>query len=148
MALPEREPDLPPQRSFAEVAVELGFVTAAQVAEAQETQRKLSDLGVPEELPGVLVKKGLLSADQVGACKRALGDRRSIAGFEILERVGHGAMGAVYKARQVSMDRIVAFKVLAPHLARDKVFKDRFIREARALGRLDHLHLVHGIDVG
>ena len=57
-------------------------------------------------------------------------------------------MGAVYKARQLSMDRIVALKILPPKLAKDPSFKERFTREARASGRLDHLHIVHGIDVG
>ena len=45
---------------------------------------------------------------------------REVAGFQILERVGRGGMGTVYRAKQLSLDRIVAFKVLSPSLAWDK----------------------------
>ena len=71
-----------------------------------------------------------------------------IGGFEILGRLGQGGMGTVYKARQVSMDRIVALKVLPPRLAKDKAFVERFVREARSAARLQHPNIVQGIDVG
>lgn len=73
---------------------------------------------------------------------------RVVAGYEIIGRIGTGAMGAVYKARQVSIDRPVALKILPQHLARDKEFTERFIREARACGRLTHENIVGAIDVG
>jgi len=137
-----------PTKSIADAAVELGFITQVQADEAHETKRKLGELGVPEELHNILLKKGWLTADQVSACRRALGEKKVIAGFEIISHVGKGGMGTVYKARQLTMDRIVALKILPPTLAKDPVFKERFIREARASGRLDHLNIVHGIDVG
>ena len=71
-----------------------------------------------------------------------------IGGFEILSRLGRGGMGAVYKARQVSMNRRVALKLLPPNLARDEKFVQRFEREARAAGALSHPNIVAGIDVG
>jgi serine/threonine-protein kinase len=73
---------------------------------------------------------------------------RVIAGFEILEPVGQGAMGAVYKARQVSLERVVALKVISPAVARDAQFIERFQREARASAKLNHPNVVQGIDVG
>ncbi|MCZ7645875.1 MAG: protein kinase [Planctomycetota bacterium] len=73
---------------------------------------------------------------------------KTINGFEIVERVGQGAMGAVFKARQVSLDRIVALKVLPPSIAADKTFIERFMREARSSAKLNHSHIVQGIDVG
>jgi serine/threonine-protein kinase len=57
-------------------------------------------------------------------------------------------MGAVYKARQVSMDRLVALKILPPKLARDKEFAERFLRETRASARVNHENIVRGIDAG
>jgi len=68
--------------------------------------------------------------------------------FEIQEKVGEGAMGEVYKARQISMDRIVAIKVLFPELAEDLKFAHRFMHEARAIGKLNHPNVVQGIDFG
>jgi len=73
---------------------------------------------------------------------------RQIAGFAIVERIGQGGMGSVFKARQTSLDRIVALKVLPPSLARNTSFIERFQREARASAKLNHENIVQGIDVG
>ena len=62
--------------------------------------------------------------------------------FEILELLGHGGMGAVYKARQPTLDRLVALKILPPQPSGDSGFADRFTREARALARLSHPNIV------
>src|SRR5689334_18990787 len=56
--------------------------------------------------------------------------------FEILSLLGIGAMGRVYRARQISLDKIVAIKVLHRHLAGDPKLAKRFHREARAASRL------------
>lgn len=68
--------------------------------------------------------------------------------FEILQLLGQGGMGAVYKARQIKLDRIVALKIIAPELGRDPVFAARFLREARALARLNHPCIVSVHDFG
>lgn len=66
----------------------------------------------------------------------------------ILELLGKGGMGAVYKARQHSLDRFVAVKILPPNVAQDPAFAERFTREAKALARLNHPHIVTVHDVG
>lgn len=68
--------------------------------------------------------------------------------FRLIELIGDGSMGEVYKAHQVSMDRTVAVKVLPADLARDELFKTRFMHEARAIGKLNHPNIVQGIDFG
>jgi serine/threonine-protein kinase len=68
--------------------------------------------------------------------------------FRLLKKLGEGGMGTVYKARQVSMDRDVALKVLPKNLAKDKDFVERFYREARSSAKLDHPNIVRGIAVG
>jgi tRNA A-37 threonylcarbamoyl transferase component Bud32 len=68
--------------------------------------------------------------------------------YEILARVGSGAMGTVFKARQKHMNRIVALKVLKPALARDERFVERLRREARIVGKLNHPNIVTGYDLG
>ena len=68
--------------------------------------------------------------------------------LEVLEFVGKGGMGAVYKARQPSLDRLVALKILPPTAAGDPGFAERFNREARALARLNHPNIVTVHDFG
>ncbi len=62
--------------------------------------------------------------------------------LEILEFIGQGGMGAVYKARQRELDRIVALKILPPDIGQDAAFAERFTREARALAKLNHPNIV------
>jgi predicted Ser/Thr protein kinase len=68
--------------------------------------------------------------------------------LEILELVGHGGMGMVYKARQPQLDRLVALKILAPALSGDAAFAERFTREAQSLARLNHSNVVGVYDFG
>src|SRR5579862_3250151 len=73
---------------------------------------------------------------------------RQIGGYQILEELGRGAMGVVFKARQVSMDRIVAIKFLPKKLAQDERIVARFLREARAAGQLAHPNIVSVHELG
>ncbi len=68
--------------------------------------------------------------------------------YEILDRVGAGAMGTVFKARQKRLNRIVALKILKPSLARDKRYVERLRREARIVASLSHPNIVAGYDLG
>src|SRR6185437_240990 len=62
--------------------------------------------------------------------------------LEILAFIGKGGMGAVYKARQPALDRLVALKILPPQTANGPGFVERFNREARALAKLSHPNIV------
>jgi len=68
--------------------------------------------------------------------------------YEILDAVGAGGMGEVYKARDTRLDRTVAVKVLASHLSSNAELKQRFEREARAVSSLSHPHICHLYDIG
>jgi serine/threonine protein kinase len=68
--------------------------------------------------------------------------------LEILECLGRGGMGAVYKARQPRLDRVVALKILSPEKQGNQKFADRFEREARALAKLHHPNIVTVYDFG
>lgn len=73
---------------------------------------------------------------------------RTIGGYEILQEIGRGAMGVVFKARQIAMDRVVALKFLPSDMSQDAKLVQRFEREARAAGKLNHPNIVAVHDVG
>jgi serine/threonine protein kinase len=97
--------------------------------------------------PRCLMKAGQGPTQTVGGARRfdpPTPERlaESFPQLEILELIGQGGMGAVYKARQPSLDRTVALKILAPQLVQDPAFAERFSREARTLAKLSHPHTV------
>ncbi len=77
-----------------------------------------------------------------------LGPGERIAGFELEAEIGRGGMGVVWKARQESLDRPVAVKLLSAHLADDQAFRERFLREARLAASLQHPNVLPVYEAG
>ncbi len=73
---------------------------------------------------------------------------QSLGPYQIVEQIGAGGMGTVYKAYQPSMDRYVAIKVLPAQVSQDAQFIKRFQREAKAIARLEHAHILPAYDFG
>jgi serine/threonine protein kinase len=71
-----------------------------------------------------------------------------IAGYQIEEQIGRGGMAVVYRASDARLNRSVALKILAPELAGDSAFRQRFVREMRAAASVDHPHIVPVFDAG
>ena len=78
----------------------------------------------------------------------ALTPGQLFAGYEILCELGRGGMGAVYQARELSLQRIVALKILPPHLSQDKDFVTRFQSEAIAAANVSHPNIVQVFSAG
>src|SRR5437867_6640393 len=68
--------------------------------------------------------------------------------YEILNAIGAGGMGEVYRAKDTRLDRIVAIKVLPSHLSANPQLKQRFEREARAISSISHPHICSLYDIG
>jgi serine/threonine protein kinase len=79
---------------------------------------------------------------------RVVVDGAPFGHYRLIELLGRGGMGEVWRAHDTAIDRTVAIKMLLPHFAQDKTFEQRFRREARAAARLDDPHVVPIYDVG
>ena len=102
---------------------------------------------VPSDVPEGLCPTCLLESAQGDALSiLPTPDREVIANafpqLTELELIGQGGMGFIYKAQQPELDRTIALKILSPELGKDPAFTERFAREARVLGKLNHPHIV------
>ena len=102
----------------------------------ERTERKLDDFSDRNEMSNTAAPtRGFLPPEpgQLAA---------KFPQLEILHLLGQGGMGAVYKARQKSLDRLVALKILPPEVGQSEAFAERFTREARSLAQLNHPQIV------
>ncbi len=106
----------------------------------------------PRGLCPACLMAGAMETEPVPAAAMPAPEPEMLAGafpqFKILEPIGAGGMGRVYKVHQPHLDRVAALKILPPALAADPEWVERFHREARALARLNHPHIVQVYDFG
>jgi hypothetical protein len=135
------------QRRFPELAEPLQVQAGLYDAMAQTGAVADSSTPTPREVPALT-----RYADDTQA-QRSVGPKRmagwpALPGYEIVAEVGRGGMGVVYKARQLSLQRHVAIKVVPENLADESVFGPRFHREQLLAARLTHPNLVSAFDAG
>ncbi len=129
--------------------VDAGLATRTEVEFCREQIKQSSDPN-QRSLADVLIEHNFITVNQAKRLRGQIDDRRSsqIPGYQLLGKLGRGAMATVYKARQLSLDRTVAVKVLPKRLSENPEFVDRFYKEGKAAARLSHNNIVQAIDVG
>jgi phosphate ABC transporter phosphate-binding protein len=117
---------------------------------ADDIQRVVASLTETDgdALAQQLVGRGDLTAYQASALLQGRVADLRIGGYEVLDLLGQGAMGTVYRARHRTMKRVAAIKVLAPEVAKHESFAQRFQREVETLARLHHPNIIMAFDAG
>ncbi|MCO6436082.1 MAG: serine/threonine protein kinase [Phycisphaerae bacterium] len=140
---------------LARLVVERKLCSSNEVEFVLNEQRHLLEKkGKRHTLQELLLNHGYITHSQVNRLSMAMDEdsmyrpAQQIPGFQILSKVGQGAMAVVFKAKQLSLDRVVAIKVLPKRLSENPEFVERFYREGRAAARLNHPHIVQAYDVG
>ena len=129
-----------------------GLATPNEIDLCKAHKVKLAAKGEdPKGLLDIMVEAKVLTKGQSTRLVKEMSDsskRFEIPGYQIIEKLGKGSMGIVFKARQASVDRIVAVKILLDALAQNKEFIKRFDREAKIAAKLSHNNIVNAIDAG
>jgi serine/threonine-protein kinase len=129
-----------------------GLATAGEIEMCKAMKAKLAAKGEdPRGLLEIMVDAKVLTKSQSARLVKEVGEsskKLEIPGYQMIERLGKGSMGVVFKAKQTSVDRIVAVKILLDALAQNKEFIKRFDREAKIAAKLSHNNIVNAIDAG
>lgn len=138
----------------ARLVVERKLCTANELELVRAEHKELVDKGKTLSLAELLIQHGYITHSQHKRLNLAMEEdsmyrpAQQIPGFQVLSKVGQGAMAVVFKAKQLSLDRVVAIKVLPKRLSESREFVDRFYREGKAAARLNHANIVQAYDVG
>ncbi len=144
--------DSPDDTIIRKALVERQLITPDELQTAAQKQKSDSASGATKGLGELLVELGYVTRSQLarvqGMDDSGARPAQQIPGYQLQKRVGAGAMAVVYKAKQLSLDRTVAVKVLPKRLSKNSEFVERFYREGRAAAQLNHNNIVQAIDVG
>ncbi len=144
--------DITDETAFGKLVVEKKLCTPDELQACYQYKKELEAEGKHLSLMEVMVKSGYLTRSQLQRLGQDMEDSmykpaQQIPGYQILGKLGAGAMARVFKARQLSLDRIVAIKVLPRKLKENPEFVKRFYAEGRAAAKLNHNNIVQAIDV-
>ena len=131
------------------VILDMGLATRTEIEFCREQQKQSSDPN-QRSLTDLLIENAFITPNQAKRIHTQVEDRKTsqLPGYQLLGKLGKGAMATVYKARQISLDRTVAVKVLPRKMSENPEFVDRFYKEGKAAARLSHNNIVQAIDVG
>ena len=133
------------------IVVERGLVTNDELDEALDLADQRRKLDPSLSIAEVLLDSEMITRRQLDRVRTEFEtDRNSqqIPGYKILRKLGAGAMATVFLARQISLDRLVAIKILPKRFSDNESFIERFYREGRAAAKLNDQNIVQAYDVG
>ena len=136
---------------FGRLVVDRGLMSPEELQQCAEEVRTAAVRGTPRTLEDVLVDREFVTRKQAQRLRGDLeADRSSqrIPGYKIIRKLGAGAMATVFLGRQLSLDRLVAIKVLPKKFSADPKFIERFYKEGRAAAKLNDPNIVGAYDVG
>jgi len=134
-----------------EMALDQGLCTDKELRNSiQELQQRRQT--APVMLEELLIELGYITTSQVERLKKGIQESKAVAhkipGYQVLGKIGAGAMASVYKAEQLSLNRTVAIKVLPRRFTENPAYVQRFYKEGQAAGKLNHTNIVQAFDVG
>ncbi|NBX36236.1 MAG: serine/threonine protein kinase [Planctomycetes bacterium] len=129
--------------------VDRGLATQAEVDAVFAAMR--TPAGASRAFTDILIEGQIVTRRQLARIRSEADSDRSvlrIPGYQMVRKLGAGAMAAVYLARQTSLDRLVAIKILPRRFSADPTFVERFYKEGRAAAKLSDPNIVGALDVG
>ena len=136
---------------FGKLAVDQGLCTDEELRRAIKELKERRKVD-PLMLQDLMVELGYVTVSQAERLKTSIKESKvaaqQIPGYKIIGKVGAGAMAVVYKAKQISLNRTVAIKVLPRRFSENPEYVQRFYKEGQAAGKLNHPNIVQAIDVG
>ena len=133
------------------LVVDQKLASQGEVRQCLDTHARLAAEDNPRPLGDLLVEAGAITNSQLARLRKAVEEThgvQQIPGYRIESKLGSGAMAHVFKARQLSLDRQVAIKILPPQLSENPEYVERFYKEGKAAAKLNHPNIVQAIDVG
>jgi len=131
---------------FAQALTKIGIVTPTEADALVNSLPAEKRAGDADALARELVRQGKLTRFQAAALYQDKADGLLLGNYLILDKLGAGGMGQVFRARHRRMDRVVAIKVLSKKLLDSPDAVARFQREVKAAARLAHPHIVTAYD--
>jgi serine/threonine protein kinase len=122
------------------------IVASGLIADDELTSLLQTAQGNSKALVGLLTENELLTRFQLNALSEGRGASLRVGNYDLLDRLGAGGMGTVFKARHRRMKRVVALKMLSANLCKDPVFVKRFQREVETIAALGHPNIVMAYD--
>jgi serine/threonine-protein kinase len=133
------------------LVIDQGLATAEEVRHCLELARQMSEEQNQRSLLDLLVDNDYVTRRQMARLREVAQAEKSgqkIPGYKVINKLGAGAMATVFKAKQLSLDRMVAIKVLPRKFTGNPQFIERFYAEGRSAAQLNHPNIVQAYDVG